>query len=138
MVQLTIAGSSTSTEVCFIKVWISPSHTHTVSWSLPLWTPVSHPPFHVPHQLWPLIFTASSYLIPSPKFRFLSITHHYHLGHNSPHTHATFLFHIWYSNAITTFETNPYPHQYHFQVHSATSQRQKHIVISVRFSQTFF
>ena len=71
---------------------------------------------------------------PSPRFCFLSITYHYHLRHNSPHTHATFLFHIWYSNVVTTFETNPYPQQYHFQVHSATAQQQKHIDISVRFS----
>ena len=99
--------------------------------------PITRTPFYglfpYTYQLWPLIFTTSSYLILPPRFRFLSITCHYHLRHNSPHTHSTFLFHIWYSNAVTTFETNPYPQQYHFQVHSATAQQQKHIVILGRF-----
>ena len=110
------------TEVCFIQVWISPSHAHRFMVSS-LMDSGTNPPLHVPHQFWPLIFTTSSYLIPPPRFRFLSTKYHYHLRHNSPHTHATFPFHIWYSNAVTTFDTNPYPQQYHLQVHSATSLR---------------
>ena len=70
---------------------------------------------------------------PSSQVPFFSITYHYHLRHNSPHTHTIFFFYIWYSNAVTTFKTNLYPQQYHFQVHSATSPQQKHINISVRF-----
>ena len=38
--------------------------THTVSWSLPLWTPLLPPPLDVPHQLWPPIFTISLYQTP--------------------------------------------------------------------------
>ena len=37
---------------------------HTVSWSLPLWTPLAHPPLHVLHQLCRSIFTTCSYKIP--------------------------------------------------------------------------
>ena len=40
-----------------------PHQKYTVSWSLPLWTPLSHPPLHVLHQLWCPIFTTSSYTI---------------------------------------------------------------------------
>ena len=37
-----------------------PHDTHSVLWSLPLWTRVSYLPLHVPHQLWLPIFTTSS------------------------------------------------------------------------------
>ena len=72
------------------------------------------------------------------RFHFVSITSHFHLCHGSSHTHATFLFHLWYSNAVITFDTSPYPQQYYFQVHSATAQQQKHITIWVRFLHTCF
>ena len=75
---------------------------------------------------------------PSHQVPFFSIVYHYLFGHNSPHMHVTFFVHIWYSNAFTTFETNPYPRQQHFQVNSATSPQQKHIKILVRLLQTFF
>ena len=121
-----------STEVCSIQVFISPWHTHHLMVS-PLknscW--IFTPPcstLALASNIYTL-FTSSS----SPQVLFFSITYHYHLRHNSPHMHAIFFFHIWYSNAITTFETNPYPWQYHFQVHFATSPQQQHISIAVRF-----
>ena len=116
--------------------------------------PIKHTLFHgrspygLPFHIDPSMSRTSSGLqylqplhiksIPWNLFHLLSVTYHYHLRHNSPHTHATFLFHIWYSNAVTTFETNPYPQQYHLQVHSATSLRSGNIGISVRFLNTFF
>ena len=77
----------------------------------------------------------SSNLVPPPLFHFFQ-SYQYHIRHSSPH--KLFSFHIWCSNAVTTFETNPYPQQHHLQVHSATSLRQGNIYISVRFLNTFF
>ena len=76
--------------------------------------------------------------LPWNLFHLFSITYHYNLRHNSPHTHATFLFHVWFSNVVTTFEANPYPQQYHLQVHSATSLRLGNIGILVRILNRFF
>ena len=39
------------------------------------------------------------------------------------HTRNLYFFHIRCSNAATTFETSPYPQQYHLQVHFVTSLR---------------
>ena len=115
--------------------------------------PIKHTPFHglspygLSFQMHPSMSRTSSgfqylqplHIQPFPWNLFhLSITYHYHLRHNSLHTYATFLFHVWFSNTITTFETNPYPQQYHLQVHSATSLRSGNIGISVRFLNTFF
>ena len=147
MVQLTIAHptsvtSSNLQENLFYDLNGSLFHpnvdfpiTHTPFHGLfPLKTLVSHPPLHVSRQLWSPIFVKLFTSNPSPpRFRFLSITYNYHLRHNSPDTYVTFHFHIWYSNAVTTFQTNPYPQQYHFEVHSGTAQQQEHIDISVRF-----
>ena len=54
---------------------------------------------------------------------FFSTTYDYLLRHNSRHTHPTFVFHIWYSNAVRTFETNPYPQKCYLQVNSTTLLR---------------
>ena len=79
----------------------------------------------------------SSHLVPPSWFHFpqshTNIT--YITAH---HTGNSYSFHIWCSNAVTTFETSPYPQQYHLQVHSATSLRQANISISVRILTTFF
>ena len=140
MVQLTIAYPTSLT---------SSNHQENLSYDFnrSLFHPsedfpiITHTPFYglFPYGLWFHIHPSSippcptsalasniynhSISNPSPRFRFLSVTYHYPLRHNSPHTDATFLFHIWYSNAIPTFETNSYPQQYHLQVHSVRSLR---------------
>ena len=81
--------------------------TRTVAWSLRLWAPVYTS----------LGLQCLKPFCPPSRFCSLSITHRYHLCHNSPHTNTTFR--IWYLNAITTFETNLYPQKYHLQVHSS-------------------
>ena len=64
----------------------------------------------------------SQHLVPPPRFHFFqpytNITYV-----TSHHTRSLHSFHIQCSNALTTFETSPYPQQYHLQVHSATSLR---------------
>ena len=62
-------------------------------------------PFHI-HPSMPRTNSGLEYLqrlhiwsLPCNLFRLLLITYHHILRHNSPHTHATFLFHIWFSNA---------------------------------------
>ena len=125
-----------STEVGYIEVWISPWHTHRFGVSSFMDSRLTSTP-RFPHQLGPLIFKTFSFWIRPSRFGSLSIMHHYHLRHNSPHTNATFLFHIWW-HAMTTFETNPYTQQYHLQVHSATLLRSGNSSISVRFLNTFF
>ena len=85
-------------------------------------TPSQYSPLHISHWLWPLILTPSSHLVPPPRFHLFQS--HCNITYvTAHHTRNFYSFHIWYSNAVTTFETNPYPHQYHLQVHSATSLR---------------
>ena len=79
----------------------------------------------------------SSHLVPPARFHFFQsqtnitfVTAH--------HTRDLYSFHIWCSNAFTTFETSLHPQQYHLQVHSAILLRQGNISISVRFSNMFF
>ena len=107
-------------------------HTHRFIVSFPIDSRLtSTPPCPTPA----LVSNIYNVFISNP-FRqvpFSFFTYYYHLRHNSPHTRTTFLFYVWYSNVVTTFETNPYPQQYHFQGHSATAQQQKHIDMSVRF-----
>ena len=83
-------------------------------------TPSQYSQLHILHWFWSLILTPSSYLVPTPTVPYFTITYQYHIRHSSP-TRNSYSFHTWYSNAVTTFETNPYPQQYHLQVHSATS-----------------
>ena len=104
MVQATIAHltSLTSSNIsqdlfCFKRKFVLSEclflhDIHTILWSLPLRTTVGYSPLHAPHQLWPLIFTPFSHLVPPPKFFFFffSITYHYHLHPNSPHMHPIF------------------------------------------------
>ena len=121
----------------FIQVWISPWDTHRFMVSSLMDSRfTSTPPCPTPalaSNIYNLFISNPSFQVP-----FFSTTYHYHLRHVSPHMYATFLFHIWFSNAVTTFETNPYPQQYHLQVHSATSLRSGNIGILVRFLNTFF
>ena len=70
--------------------------------------------------------------IPNPSLRIPFSGNHAPLSLNSQLTHTNATFRIWHSNTVTTFETNSYPQQHHFQVHSATVQQQRHTVISVR------
>ena len=120
------------TEVSFMQMWISPPPTHRFFvYSLIDARLTSNPPCPTPA----LVSNIYNFFIsnPFPQVPFPFITYHYHLRRNSPHTRTTFLFHVCYSNAVTTFEINPYPQQNHFQVHYATAQQQKHIDILVRF-----
>ena len=83
-----------STEVCFIQMWISPSHTHRFIVSSPIGSRLtSTPPCPKPALVSNIynVFISN----PSPQFLF-SFNHvplYYHLRHNSPHARATFLFH---------------------------------------------
>ena len=124
--------SMLSTEVCFTEVFISPSHKHHfMVFSLKDSCLISTPSCPTPALASNIYnFFISNF---SPQVPFFPITYHYHLSPKSPNMYATFFFHILYLNAVTTFETNPNPQQYHFQVYSARSQQQKHIEISVRF-----
>ena len=78
------------------------------------------------------IFIPSSHLVPPPRFHFFQ-SHTTITYVTTHHTHTLYFFHIWYSNAVTTFQTNPCQRQYHLQIHSTTSPRKEQINISVRF-----
>ena len=58
----------------------------------------------------------------SPRFHFFQ-SHTTITYATTHHTRTLYFFHIWYLNAVTTFETNPYPRQYHLQIHFVTSPR---------------
>ena len=103
-----------STEVCFIKVFISPSYTPLyglfplINSRLILTPPC--PTLSLASNIYTLLTSIPSFHVP---LFFFSITHYYCICHNSQHEHDIF-FPLWYSNAVTTFETNPYLRQYHF------------------------
>ena len=103
-----------STEVCFIKVFISPSYTPLyglfplINTRLILTPPC--PTLSLASNIYTLLTSIPSFHVP---LFFFSITHYYCICHNSQHEHDIF-FPLWYSNAVTTFETNPYLRQYHF------------------------
>ena len=63
------------------------SMIHTL---FPWWTDGQYLPVHVPHYLWPIIFTPLSHLVPPHRFHFFSITYHYHVRDNLPHTPTIF------------------------------------------------
>ena len=123
MVQLTIAHPTPSSlqpdsfhalnaSLFHPSVYFPITHTHhfmvsSLKNSCLIFTP-PYPTLALASNIYTL-FTSS----PSPQVPFFSIRYHYHFCHNSPHMPAIFFFHIWYSNAVTTFETNPYPRQYH-------------------------
>ena len=107
-------------------------------------------PIHrINHQI-NLIFTApyaslaraskpmpSPHLVRPPRFHFFQS--HTNITYVTVHhTRSLYFFHIWCSNPVTTFDTSPYPQQYHLQVHSVTSLRQGNINILVTSSNTFF
>ena len=70
----------------------------------------------------------SSCLVPHLQFHFFKS--HTNITYvTAHHTRNLYPFHIWCSNAVTTFKTNLYPQQYHLQVHSTTSLRQGKISI---------
>ena len=74
---------------------------------------------------------------PSPRFHFFQS--HTTITYVTTHDiRNLYFFHIWHTNVVTTFETNSYPRQYYLQIYSATSTRQEHISIWVRFLKTFF
>ena len=102
-----------------------PHQTHTVLRSLLLWSPTPALASNIYN-----LFTSN----PSPQVPF-SFSH-VPLSLTSQLT--TQACYIWYSNAATTFETNPYPQQYHLHVHFTASLQQANISISVRFLKTFF
>ena len=64
----------------------------------------------------------SPHLVPPPQFHFFQ-SHNNIIYVTAHHTRNLHSFHIQSSNAVTTFESSPYPQQYHLQVHSAISLR---------------
>ena len=85
-------------------------------------TPSHYSLLQIPHWLRPLILTPSSHLVPPPRFHFFQS--HTNITYVTAHrTCNLYSFHIWYSNAFTTFKTKPCPRQYLLQVQSATSLR---------------
>ena len=99
-----------SMEVCFIQMWISPSHT----------------PFY---GLFPALATNIYNLFisnPSPRFLFLSITCHYHLRHNSPHTHISLpymVFECRHNIRNEPLSTIPFPSPF---CNSTTTETHRH------------
>ena len=76
-----------STEVCF-KPSVYFTITHTTLWFLPLMNSRSIftspcPTLALASNIYTLLTSS-----PSPQVPFFSIMHHYHILHNSPHTHA--------------------------------------------------
>ena len=111
--------------------------THTTAGFFPSYTRGQYSPLSVPHQPQPLIFTPSSHWVPPLRFHFFE-THTTITYVTTNHTRTLYFLHIRYSNAVTIFETSPYLRQYHLQIHSATSPRQEHISILVKFLKIFF
>ena len=64
----------------------------------------------------------SPHLVPPPQFHLFQ-SHNNIIYVTAHHTRNLHSFHIQSSNAVTTFESSPYPQQYHLQVHSAISLR---------------
>ena len=127
-----------STEVVSSKCGF-PHQTHTVSWSLPLWTPILHPPLHVPHQLWPPIFTTTSYLIP-PLEPVPSSFSHVPLSLRSQRTtHARYIsFPYKIFECRHNIRNQPVSTTILSPSSFATSLRSGNIGILVRFLNTFF
>ena len=73
-----------STEICFNTSVYFPI-THTTQWSFPL---INFGSLFIP----PCSVTSLTLLTSSPSFQaqFFSIANHYHIRHNSPHTHPIF------------------------------------------------
>ena len=78
-----------STKVCF-NTSVYFSITHTTLWSLPLMNSRSIftspcPTLALASNIYILLTSSPSHQVP-----LFSITYHYHIRHNSPHTHAVF------------------------------------------------
>ena len=103
-----------NTSLCFF--------IHNILWSVDEMN--FQPIFTTPYPSLVLAFIAipSSLLLHPPRFHFLQS--HTNITYiTAHHTGNLYSFHIWCSNVVATFETNPYPQQYHLHVHSATSLR---------------